>query len=100
MKANSELQLGDRLGADSAFKSVTKSAGNAEQLGAANADALVVDRSSQGRFRRRDVVASEAIDVLPPELRKHAKLHRAHIMKKMGVQSLADLVRAAERLGG
>ena len=27
------------------------------------------------------------------------KLHRAHIMKKMGVQSLADLVRAAERLG-
>ena len=27
------------------------------------------------------------------------KLHRAHIMKKMGVQSLADLVRAAARLG-
>jgi FixJ family two-component response regulator len=27
------------------------------------------------------------------------KLHRAHIMKKMGVVSLADLVRAAERLG-
>ena len=27
------------------------------------------------------------------------KLHRAHIIKKMGVQSLADLVRAAARLG-
>jgi FixJ family two-component response regulator len=27
------------------------------------------------------------------------KLHRAHIMKKMGVSSLADLVRVAERLG-
>jgi FixJ family two-component response regulator len=27
------------------------------------------------------------------------KLHRAHIMRKMGVESLADLVRAAERLG-
>jgi FixJ family two-component response regulator len=27
------------------------------------------------------------------------KLHRAHIMRKMGVASLADLVRAAERLG-
>jgi len=27
------------------------------------------------------------------------KLHRAHIMRKMGVESLADLVRAAEWLG-
>ena len=30
---------------------------------------------------------------------QNIKLHRAHIMKKMGVESLADLVRAAERLG-
>ena len=27
------------------------------------------------------------------------KLHRAHLMRKMGVEALADLVRAAERLG-
>jgi FixJ family two-component response regulator len=31
---------------------------------------------------------------------QNIKLHRAHIMKKMGVESLADLVRAAERLRG
>ena len=31
---------------------------------------------------------------------QNIKLHRAHIMKKMGVQSLADLVRVAERLRG
>jgi len=31
---------------------------------------------------------------------QNIKLHRAHIMKKMGVQSVADLVRAAERLRG
>ena len=31
---------------------------------------------------------------------QNIKLHRAHIMKKMRVQSLADLVRAAERLRG
>jgi FixJ family two-component response regulator len=29
---------------------------------------------------------------------QNIKLHRAHLMKKMGVESLADLVRAAERL--
>jgi FixJ family two-component response regulator len=27
------------------------------------------------------------------------KLHRAHLMRKMGVETLADLVRTAERLG-
>ena len=31
---------------------------------------------------------------------QNIKLHRAHIMKKMGVRSLAELVRAAERLRG
>jgi FixJ family two-component response regulator len=30
---------------------------------------------------------------------QNIKLHRAHIMEKMGFESLADLVRAAERLG-
>ena len=30
---------------------------------------------------------------------QNIKLHRAHVMQKMGVASLADLVRAAERLG-
>ncbi|MCL4788664.1 MAG: response regulator [Verrucomicrobia bacterium] len=30
---------------------------------------------------------------------QNIKLHRAHVMEKMGVESLADLVRAAERLG-
>ena len=30
---------------------------------------------------------------------QNIKVHRAHIMDKMGVESLADLVRAAERLG-
>jgi FixJ family two-component response regulator len=30
---------------------------------------------------------------------QNIKLHRAHLMQKMGVESLADLVRIAERLG-
>jgi FixJ family two-component response regulator len=33
-------------------------------------------------------------------IREHTvKVHRARVMEKMGVKSLADLVRAAERLG-
>jgi FixJ family two-component response regulator len=30
---------------------------------------------------------------------QNIKLHRAHVMRKMGTETLADLVRAAERLG-
>jgi FixJ family two-component response regulator len=30
---------------------------------------------------------------------QNIKLHRAHVMRKMGVESLAELVRAAERMG-
>jgi FixJ family two-component response regulator len=30
---------------------------------------------------------------------KTIKVHRGHIMQKMGVKSFADLVRAAEKLG-
>ena len=30
---------------------------------------------------------------------KRIKVHRGHIMKKMGVKSFADLARAAEKLG-
>jgi len=31
---------------------------------------------------------------------QNIKLHRGHVMRKMAVESVADLVRAAERLGG
>lgn len=49
------------------------------------------------------VVAGKLTKQIAAELgtgEQNIKLHRAHIMKKMGVQSLADLVRAVERLRG
>lgn len=50
----------------------------------------------------RHVVAGHLNKQIAADLgtgQQNIKLHRAHIMKKMGVESLADLVRAAARLG-
>jgi FixJ family two-component response regulator len=50
----------------------------------------------------RHVVAGQLNKQIAADLgtgEQNIKLHRAHIMRKMGVTSLADLVRAAERLG-
>ena len=47
-------------------------------------------------------VSSCWIPKLTPHLgtgEQNIKQHRAHIMDKMGIESLTDLVRAAERLG-
>ncbi|MCX6875310.1 MAG: response regulator [Verrucomicrobia bacterium] len=48
------------------------------------------------------VVAGQMNKQIAAELgtgQQNIKLHRAHLMKKMGVETLADLVRAAARLG-
>jgi FixJ family two-component response regulator len=50
----------------------------------------------------RHVVAGQLNKQIAADLgtgEQNIKLHRAHIMRKMGVESLADLVRATERLG-
>jgi FixJ family two-component response regulator len=56
--------------------------------------------------REREVMAHVVVGQLNKQVaadlgtgEQNIKLHRAHIMKKMGVESLADLVHAAERLG-
>ena len=56
--------------------------------------------------RERDVMEQVVLGQLNKQIaaefgtgEQNIKQHRAHIMKKMGVESLADLVRAAERLG-
>ncbi len=56
--------------------------------------------------REREVFALVARGLLNKQIagelgttERTVKAHRAHVMKKMGVQSLPDLTRAAERLG-
>ena len=74
LKGECRLQLRDSIGAGSAFKSAAKSAGDVNQHAAAIANALVVDRSTGGKFRRRDVASAQAIDIVPPESRKQAMI--------------------------
>jgi hypothetical protein len=66
------LQLKDRLGAISAFKSAAKVAGDVNQLAAAQANALIIDRSSSGRYSPRYGTGKEPIDILPMDSRKQA----------------------------
>jgi FixJ family two-component response regulator len=80
-----------------------RAASQCEQIGEA---ALLHRRHSTLTAREREVMAH----IVAGELNKVAaarlgvgehtiKVHRARVMEKMGVESLADLVRAAERLG-
>jgi FixJ family two-component response regulator len=78
----------------------------AEQRESIAEAALLRERYSSLTAREREVMAH----VVAGELNKQVayalgigehtvKVHRSRVMDKMGVQSLADLVRAAERLG-
>jgi hypothetical protein len=74
LKGECALQLKDRIGAGSAFKSAAKAAGDVSQLAAARANELIVDKSSSGRYMPRIGSGLEPIDILPLESRKQAML--------------------------
>ena len=72
LKGECKLQLKDRIGASSAFKAAAKAAGNVNELAAAHANALIIDRSASGRYSPRLGSGAEPIDILPMESRKRA----------------------------
>ncbi|MEI8040256.1 MAG: response regulator [Verrucomicrobiota bacterium] len=84
---------------------------NAQQMGETRRQtiaetAVLATRLASLTAREREVmehvVAGQLNKQIASDLgtgEQNIKLHRAHIMRKMGVKSLADLVRAAERLG-
>jgi hypothetical protein len=92
LKGECRLQLKDRIGASSAFKSAGKAAATANQLAAAQANALIIDRSFSGRYTPRAGTGKEPIDVLPMESRKRAMVElRAELWSKYKPQVDAAL---------
>lgn len=72
LKAECQLQLKDRLGSATTFKSAAKAAGDVKQLATARANALIVERSSNGKYTPSMSVGEPSIDVVPLESRKAA----------------------------
>lgn len=72
LKAECQLQLKDRLGSISTFKSAGKDAGDVRQLAEARANAVIIERSTGGPYTPTFAIGESPIDVLPPESRKKA----------------------------
>ena len=72
LKGECQLQLKDRIGAGSAFKSAAKSAQDAGQLAAARAHALIVERSTNGSYKPAAGSGREPIDIMLIDPRKEA----------------------------
>ena len=75
LKGECQLQLKDRIGASTAFKSAAKAATSPAELAAARAHALIVEHSTLGRYLPRPgAPADEAIDILLIDQRKQAMM--------------------------
>jgi hypothetical protein len=74
LKGECQLQLKDRIGAGTAFKSAAKAASNVGELAAAQANALIVDRSTSGVYRPRFGSGEEPIDIMLIDSRKRAMM--------------------------
>ncbi len=72
LKGECRLQLKDRMGASTAFKSASKAAGSAAELAAARANARIVERSTSGRYVPRAGKGGEPIDIMAMDSRKRA----------------------------
>jgi hypothetical protein len=73
-RAECQLQLKDRLGSSTSFKSAAKCAADVNQLALAKANALIVEKSAMGKYTPRMGGTKDAIDIVPIDSRKQAML--------------------------
>lgn len=72
MKGECQLQLKDRMGAATSFKAAAKIAENLDQFAAAQANALIVEKSAMGVFSPPYGSNEKPIDILSIDSRKKA----------------------------
>jgi hypothetical protein len=72
LRGECQLQLKDRTGAVASFKSAVKCAADLNQFSSARANALIVERSSMGRYIPAYGVGKEPIDIVAPDTRREA----------------------------
>jgi hypothetical protein len=72
LRGECQLQLKDRMGAVTSFKSAVKCAADVNQFAAARANAVIIERSSMGRYIPAYGVGKEPIDVVAPDTRRQA----------------------------
>jgi hypothetical protein len=72
LRGECRLQLKDRTGASTAFKSAAKAAGSTGELAAARANALIIERSTSGHYAPPAGKGGEPIDIMAVDSRKRA----------------------------
>ena len=82
LKGESQLQLKDRMGASTAFRSAVTAAQDPMQIAAARANALIVEKSNMGMYKPRSALSSTPIDIMQLDARKQAMLAMADDLSK------------------
>jgi hypothetical protein len=95
-KGECRLQLGDSIGASSAFRSAARSASDLQPFAVATANALLFDRAIGGKFTPRDRSAAEPIDVRPVESRSGAMLLLRDEMRRQYNSQIDAALRAQQ----
>jgi hypothetical protein len=72
LRGECQLQLKDRLGASTSFKSAAKCAEDVDHLALAKANALIVEKSTMGKYTPTFGASKTPIDILPMDSRKQA----------------------------
>ena len=93
LKGECQLQLKDRLGSVSTFKSAAKAADGVKQLADASANAVIIERSFGGTYTPSFATGESAIDVLSPESRKKAM---ARLQQELWAKNKPELDRAMQ----
>lgn len=94
-KGECRLQMKDRIGSSTAFKSAAKVAGNINEFAAAQANALIVLRSSGGQFTPR-IQGGTPMDVMNIDARKQGMIAMQNELASQNKSAIEAALRATQ----